>query len=185
MTFCVCSSCAPPSAVSRREFLCITAASAVAASTVAGAMVGTARAQQPRKIPRLCFLTFDPGSLQSTRFSAFFEGLRDLGYVQGQSILIDYLTADGQAERYSALAAECVRLGADVIATSTTPATQAAKSATQAIPIVMIGALRHPSITSGSGNEPGRVVPASHANELSLPLGVLVAGVLASKSKDG
>lgn len=98
-----------------------------------------ARAQQPRKLPRLCFLTFDPGSLQSTRFDAFFEGLRDLGYVQGQSILIDYLTADGQAERYPALAAECVRLGADVIATSTTPATLVAKSATQAIPIVMIG----------------------------------------------
>jgi putative tryptophan/tyrosine transport system substrate-binding protein len=97
------------------------------------------RAQQPKKLPRLCFLTFDPGTLQSTRHSAFFEGLRDLGYVQGQSILIDYLTADGQAERYSALAAECVRLGADVIATSTTPATQAAKSATQTIPIVMIG----------------------------------------------
>lgn len=98
-----------------------------------------ARAQQPRKLPRLCFLTFDPGSLQSTRFAAFFEGLRDLGYVPGQSILIDYLTADGQAERYSALAAECLRLGADVIVTSTTPATLVAKSATRTIPIVMVG----------------------------------------------
>ena len=96
-------------------------------------------AQQPKKLPRLCFLTLDPGSLQSTRFSAFFAGLRDLGYVQGETIIIDYLTADGQDERYSALAAECVRRGADVIATSTTPATQAAKKATQAIPIVMIG----------------------------------------------
>ena len=47
MTFCVCSSCAPSPAVSRRQFLCTTAASAVAASTVAGAVVGTARAQQP------------------------------------------------------------------------------------------------------------------------------------------
>ncbi|MDP1839271.1 MAG: ABC transporter substrate-binding protein [Reyranella sp.] len=98
-----------------------------------------AHAQQPKKLPRLCFLTFDPGTLQSTRFGAFFEGLRDLGYVQGQSILIDYLTADGQAERYSTLAAECVRLGADVIVTSTTPATLIAKSATQTIPIVMVG----------------------------------------------
>jgi putative tryptophan/tyrosine transport system substrate-binding protein len=97
------------------------------------------RAQQPKKIPRLCFLTFDPGSMQSTRFGAFFAGLRDLGYVQGQTIIIDYQTADGQAERYSALAAECVRIGADVIATSTTPATQIAKNTTQAIPIVMIG----------------------------------------------
>ncbi len=98
-----------------------------------------ARAQQPKKLPRLCFLTFDPGSLQSTRFGAFFEGLRELGYVHGQTMTIDYLTADGQAERYAALAAECMHLGADVIVTSTTPATQAAKKATQAIPIVMIG----------------------------------------------
>jgi putative ABC transport system substrate-binding protein len=98
-----------------------------------------ARAQQPAKLPRLCFLTFDPGPLQSTRFGAFFDGLRDLGYVQGQTITIDYLTADGQAERYPALAAQCVRLGADVIVTTTTPATQAAKHATHAIPIVMIG----------------------------------------------
>jgi putative ABC transport system substrate-binding protein len=116
----------------RRDFITMLGGTAVAWPIAA-------RAQQPKKLPRLCFLTFDPGSLQSTRFSAFFEGLRDLGYVQGQSMIIDYLTADGQAERYSALAAECVRLGADVIATSTTPATQAAKNATQAIPIVMIG----------------------------------------------
>jgi putative tryptophan/tyrosine transport system substrate-binding protein len=115
----------------RREF--------IAALSGAVAMPLVAHAQQPNAIPRLCFLTFDPGSLQSTRFGAFFEGLRDLGYVQGQTIIIDYLTADGQAERYSALAAECVRLGADVIATSTTPATQAAKKATRAIPVVMIG----------------------------------------------
>ena len=116
----------------RRDFITILGGTAVAWPIAA-------RAQQPKKLPRLCFLTFDPGSLQSTRFGAFFEGLRDLGYIHGQTMTIDYLTADGQAERYSALAAECVRLGADVIATSTTPATQAAKIATQAIPIVMIG----------------------------------------------
>ena len=116
----------------RRDFVTTLGAAAAAWPIVA-------RAQQARKMPRLCFLTFDPGTLQSTRFVEFFEGLRDLGYVQGQSILIDYLTADGQAQRYPALAAECVRLGADVIATSTTPATLVAKSATQTIPIVMIG----------------------------------------------
>jgi putative ABC transport system substrate-binding protein len=96
------------------------------------------RAQQPNRIPRLCFLTFDPGTLQTTRFGRFFDGLRDLGYVPGQTITIDYLTANGQAERYPALAAECVRLNADVIAVSTTPATQAAKTATRTIPIVML-----------------------------------------------
>jgi putative ABC transport system substrate-binding protein len=122
-----------------------------------------ARAQQP-KLPRLCFLTFDPGSLQSTRFAPFFEGLRDLGYVHGQTITIDYLTADGQAERYAALAAECVRLGADVIATSTTPATQAAKNATQTVPIVMI-ALGDPV---GTGLVDSLARPGGNVTGLSL-----------------
>jgi ABC-type uncharacterized transport system substrate-binding protein len=98
----------------------------------------SAPAQQPTNIPRLCFLTFDPGTLQSTRFDAFFHGLRDLGYVDGQTINIDYLSADGRSERFSALAAECLRLKADIIALSTTPAAQAAKNATHTIPIVMI-----------------------------------------------
>jgi hypothetical protein len=83
-----------------------------------------ARAQQPKKIPRLCFLTFDPGTLQSRspRFDPFFDGLRDLGYVNGQTVQIDYLSADGHGERFPALAAECLRLKADIIAVSTTPA---------------------------------------------------------------
>jgi ABC-type uncharacterized transport system substrate-binding protein len=97
-------------------------------------------AQQSKKIPRLCFLTFDPGTLQSQspRFDAFFEGLRDLGYVDGQTIIIDYLSADGDGERFPALTAECLRLKADIIAVSTTPATQAAKKVTRTVPIVMI-----------------------------------------------
>jgi putative ABC transport system substrate-binding protein len=98
----------------------------------------TARAQRPKNIPRLCFLTFDPGTLQSTRFDAFFQALRDLGYVDGQTIAVDYLSADGRSERFPALADECLRLKADIIAVSTTPAAQAAKNATRAIPIIMI-----------------------------------------------
>jgi ABC-type uncharacterized transport system substrate-binding protein len=97
-----------------------------------------ARAQQSKNIPRLCFLTFDPGTLQSTRFDAFFQGLRDLGYVDGQTITIAYLSADGHGEQFPALATECLRLKADIIALSTTPAAQAAKNATRTIPIVMI-----------------------------------------------
>ena len=116
----------------RREFITL----------VGGATVCplTARAQQPKKIPRLCFLTFEPGTLQSRspRFDAFFEGLRDLGYVDGKTITIDYLSADGHGERFPALAAECLRLKADIIAVSTTPAAQAAKGVTRTIPIVMI-----------------------------------------------
>jgi putative ABC transport system substrate-binding protein len=93
------------------------------------------------KVPRLCFLTFDPGTAQSPspRFDAFFQGLRNLGYVGGNTIAIDYLSANGRSERFPALAAECVRLKADVIAASTTPAALAAKSGTSTIPIVMLG----------------------------------------------
>jgi len=99
----------------------------------------TARAQASKNIPRLCFITFDPASSRSTRFEAFFQGLVDLGYVDGKTTTIDYLSADGHGERFPNLAAECLRLKADIIAVSTTPATQAAKKATLTIPIVMIG----------------------------------------------
>jgi putative ABC transport system substrate-binding protein len=105
-----------------------------------GAWPLAAQAQQPKKVPRLCFLTFDPGTLQSRspRFDPFFESLRDLGYADERTIAIDYLSSDGHGERFSALAAECVRLNADIIAVHTTPAAQAAKNATRTIPIVML-----------------------------------------------
>jgi putative ABC transport system substrate-binding protein len=135
-------------------------------------------AQQPKKIPRLCFLTFDPGTLQSRspRFDAFFEGLRDLGYVDGKTITIDYLSADGHGERFPALAAECLRLKVDIIAVSTTPAAQAAKNATRTIPIVMI-ALGDPlgtglvdSLSQPGGNITGMtmMVPELAAKRLGL-----------------
>ena len=115
----------------RREF--ITLIGGVAATWPFAAI-----AQLPKNIPRLCFLTFDPGTLQSTRFDAFFQALRDLGYVDGHTITIDYLSANGHGEQFPALAEECLRLKADIIALSTTPAAQAAKNATRTIPIVMI-----------------------------------------------
>jgi putative ABC transport system substrate-binding protein len=134
-------------------------------------------AQQLKKIPRLCFLTFDPGTLQSTpRFDAFFQGLRDLGHVDGQSITIDYLSAEGRGERFPALAAECLRLKADIIAVSTTPAAQAAKNATRTIPIIMI-ALGDPvgtglvdSLAQPGGNVTGMslMVPEVAAKRLDL-----------------
>jgi putative ABC transport system substrate-binding protein len=89
-----------------------------------------------RFIPRLCFLTFDPGD-RNERFKPFFQGLHDLGYVEGQTITIHYLSADGEAERFPVLAAECLRLKANIIVVTTTPAAQAAKNATHEIPIVM------------------------------------------------
>lgn len=114
----------------RREFIRLLGGAAIAVPSAA-------RAQQPKKIPRLCFLTFDPGTVASTRFKPFFEALRDLGYVDGQTIIIDYLSADGQGEHFPVLAAECLRRKADVIVVTTTPAAKAAKNATGTIPIVM------------------------------------------------
>jgi putative tryptophan/tyrosine transport system substrate-binding protein len=152
----------------RREFLGLTS----------GAVIWplAARAQQSKKIPRLCFITFDPGSLQSTRWNAFFDELRGLGYVNGETIIIDYLSAENRAERYPTLAAECLRLSADVIAVSTTPAAQAAKAATRTIPIVMTS-LGDPvamglveSLARPGGNVTGasQITPALAAKRLEL-----------------
>ena len=96
--------------------------------------------------------TFDPGTLQSQspRFGAFFESLRERGYVDGQTIAIDYLSANGNGERFPALAAECLRLKADIIAVSTTPAAQAAKNAT------LHGPDRHDRTRRPCGDPPGR-----------------------------
>jgi putative tryptophan/tyrosine transport system substrate-binding protein len=124
----------------RREFVALLGGGAAA-------WPSAVRAQQSKKIPRLCFLTFDPGTLQTTRFGAFFQALRDLGYVDGATITIDYFSADGRDERFPALAAECLRRKADVLAVHTTPGAQAAKSATRTIPIVML----HPGDPVGAG----------------------------------
>jgi putative ABC transport system substrate-binding protein len=115
----------------RREFITILGATAVAWPL--GAL-----AQQPNKIPRLCFLTFDPGTLHSrtARFDPFFDGLRELGYIDGQTISIDYLSAEGSDERFPDLVSECLRRRPDIIAVSTTPAAQAAKRGTRTVPIV-------------------------------------------------
>jgi len=100
-----------------------------------------AEGQQAGTLPRLCFLTLEPGTVQapSPRFEAFFQGLRDLGYIAGQTIAIDYLSVGGQADRFPTRAADCVRLEADVIVVTTTPGAQAAKNATRTIPIVLHG----------------------------------------------
>jgi putative ABC transport system substrate-binding protein len=123
----------------RRTFLGTLAGGLLAAPLAAGAERGTP--------PRLCFLTFDsratesklsPSQASPVQFDPFFQRLRDLGYIDGQTIAVDYLSANGQGERFPALAADCLRLRADIIAVTTTPAAQAAKKATPTIPIVMV-----------------------------------------------
>jgi putative ABC transport system substrate-binding protein len=126
-----------------------------------------AGAQPARKIPRLCFLTFDQGTPQASRFNPFFQALRELNYAQGQTIFIDYLSADGRGGRFPALADECLRLKADIIVVTTTPAAQAAKNATRTIPIVMgplgdpVGTKLVASLGRPGGNVTGLTLMAS------------------------
>jgi putative ABC transport system substrate-binding protein len=156
--------------VDRRSFL----------STLVLGLLGaplTAEAKRAEKIPQLCFLTFDPGTSRSpsTRFDAFFQGLRDLGYVDEQTIAINYLSANGRNERFPRLAAECVRLKADIIAVSTTPAAQAAKNATRTIPVVML-ALGDPV---GTGLVDSLARPGGNVTGMSLMTSGLAAKRLA------
>jgi ABC-type uncharacterized transport system substrate-binding protein len=96
-----------------------------------------AEAQQPKKVPRIGLLS--PYSLSAAvRIEAFWQGLRDLGYVEGQNIVIEHRYAEGNLDRLPALAAELVRLKVDVIFAMTTPAVLAAKKATTTVPIVTV-----------------------------------------------
>ena len=99
----------------------------------------SAEAQQAAKVPRIGYLTGSPVSAIAYRTEAFRQGLRDLGYVEGKNIVIEWRYAEGNPDRLPALAAELVRLKVDVIVTGGSAATRPAKGASSAIPIVMAG----------------------------------------------
>jgi ABC-type uncharacterized transport system substrate-binding protein len=98
----------------------------------------TVEAQQAKKVPRIGFLSPYSPSSDSAGVEAFRQGLRDLGYVEGQNIVIEQRWAEGNPDRLPGLAAELVRLKVDVIFAQTTPAVQAAKKATTTVPIVTV-----------------------------------------------
>src|SRR5262249_14496941 len=113
--------------IKRREFI-----------TLLGAAVAwpiAARAQQLAR--RIGMLETIPPQANAANFDALRKGLRELGYEEGRSLIIEYRSADGRAERFPALAAELVRLNVDVIVTRGTPSAVAARNATRTIPIVM------------------------------------------------
>jgi len=102
------------------------------------ALCVSAEAQQSTKIPRIGFLlTTSSASAYSARLDAFRQGLRELGYVEGKNIVIEWRSAAGKLDRLPALAAELVSLNVDIIVTSSPTVTRAAKGATVTIPIVM------------------------------------------------
>jgi putative ABC transport system substrate-binding protein len=96
-----------------------------------------AEAQQTAKIPLIGFLVTSSRSAIPARIEAFRQGLRELGYVEGKNIVIEWRDAEGKADRLPGLAAELVRLKVDVIVTEGPTGTRAAKQATASIPIVM------------------------------------------------
>jgi putative ABC transport system substrate-binding protein len=101
------------------------------------ALCSVAEAQQPRKVPRIGYLSGSPPSSITARTEAFRQGLRDLEYVDGKNIVIEWRSGEGKRDRFPALAADLVRLKVDVIVTAGPLVTRAAKQATSTIPIVM------------------------------------------------
>jgi putative ABC transport system substrate-binding protein len=101
------------------------------------AVVSLAQAQQPTKVPRIGILSSLSPAAVSARMDAFRQGLRELGYVEGKNIFIEYRYADGKLDRLPDLAAEFVRLKVDVIVTGGPAVNPSAKKATSTIPIVL------------------------------------------------
>jgi putative ABC transport system substrate-binding protein len=96
-----------------------------------------ATAQQPKKVPLIGYLAAASLSANAARTEAFRRGLRELGYVEGKNIVIEWRYAEGKRDRLPALAAELVRLNVDVIVTAGSGSTGAAKEVTSKIPIIM------------------------------------------------
>jgi len=102
------------------------------------ALCVSAEAQQSKKVPRIGYLNDSPlTTFAGARAEAFRQGLREFGYVEGKSIVIESRYAEGKLERLPALAAELVRLKVDVILSAGPATTRPAKEATKTIPIVM------------------------------------------------
>jgi putative ABC transport system substrate-binding protein len=100
----------------------------------------SARAQQPKKVPRIGYLSSGNPATESARAEAIRLALRERGYIEGQNIATEYRYAEGKLDRYPELAAELVRLKVDMIVVAGGFAQiQAAKNATKTIPIVMVG----------------------------------------------
>src|SRR5262249_5653748 len=132
----------------RREF--IIALGGAAAWPLAG------RAPQPGKIPRIGII--DP----TAQWAPFRQGLRELGYIEGRNIAIEFRSAEAGPEPLAAAATELAQLPVDVIVTFGSPATQAAKQATTTIPIVMAGI--------GDPVRAGFVASLAHPGEISLAI---------------
>jgi putative tryptophan/tyrosine transport system substrate-binding protein len=97
------------------------------------------QAQQAKKVPRIGYLSARGAvSLPKSYSEGFRQGLRDLGYIEGKNILIDFRYAEGKLDRFPSLVAELVQLKVDVLVSTETAAIRAAKQATKTIPVVFV-----------------------------------------------
>jgi ABC-type uncharacterized transport system substrate-binding protein len=121
------------------------AASSILVSLVLLAVVVIAEAQQPKKVFRIGYLSSGNPTSDSPRVEGIRLALRELGYIEGQKIAFEYRYAEGKVDRFPELAAELVRLKVDIIAVAGgLRPLQAARNATNAIPIVMLGVAADP-----------------------------------------
>ena len=135
-----------------------------------------AEAQQAGKVYRVGFLGNSTAALEANLVGPFREGLRELGYVEGRNILIEYRWAEGRYERFPALIAELIAMKVDVIVTAGTPASLAVRKATTSIPLVMaavgdpIGVGLVASLTRPGGNATGlsAIAPELEGKRLEL-----------------
>jgi len=125
------------------------------------------QAQQPGKIPRIGYLSASSATSAASRVEAFRQGLRELGYVEGKNIVVEYRFANGDLDRLKQLATELVQLDVDIIVSGGPTATRPAKEATSTIPIVMgfdddpVGAGFVASLARPGGNITGLSTPAA------------------------
>lgn len=116
----------------RREFITLLGGAATACSAAA-------RSQQSAKVPRIGFLAtapFDTPEFREAR-DPFLQGMRELGYVEGQNFIVEYRSAEGKQERFVSLANDLVRINVDLIVALATPHARGAQQATRTIPIVV------------------------------------------------
>ena len=163
----------PKSVIQNRKWLGLSVIAVVL--VVCGAVVD---AQQPKKVSRIGYLSGTDPTTDSIRSEPFRLALRELGYIEGQNIAIEFRYAEGKQDRYPELAAELVRLKVDaiVVAGGTTPI-RAAKNATKTIPIVMMGQGSDPvqagfieSLAHPGGNITGLTILTGELGEKRLEL---------------
>ena len=105
--------------------------------TMMFALCSSVEAQQPKKIPRIGYLTTSFASEVTGRVDALRQGLRELGYLEGENLSIEYRYAEGKSDRLPALVNELINLKVELIVTHGFPPARAAQQVTKTIPIVM------------------------------------------------